>query len=519
MFILLPGGWTGDMWHCVAATALCQSEMRHVVAAYPVTVIGMKEKVSWVPDVGETIAVSPGNSVLEGSHIYNYFHSIQIPVLLARINKLETQFRPVFGKNLIASTEYMNKIIVLYRTFYDQPGGLCSVMWSVTPETDQAANFSTFQIPPEVAKPNSLTNEVLFPDEVETLKLANIDVSPPYEFDGNEEILAGPGPMMHVWASTTVIMQYLIHDDVRAGHIQYLQEQLGQISKADSAWVQRARRLSDKLVMLATQEGVDRSNEKKVVIFNYCKSDVNKQHDGNIALLSFVAVFAEKKGFAVIALVENLLPDEIDYIRIHNIPVLELYPDGQSSYDKRYTPAFWTIVVNELQGTLVHGVIGGRGGSMEIASLMGVNTCTFDEPIFNEESRYGDAYVLAQGGPLLRLLSLHPITSIVYVKKSSWYKNDTKCNAYQELDERGLGEWLDRNLSDPHICPALSAAEVRVSVYDALFYLTHANPSPSSQKTEAGAKSLQSTLTRMEHDIFRIKALSLRRLLGLQAME
>ncbi|OBT78749.1 hypothetical protein VF21_02601 [Pseudogymnoascus sp. 05NY08] len=461
VFMLLPGGWSGDMWHCAAATALCQSEDKVVIAAYPVTIIGMKEKVSLARD--GTVVVSPDYSVIYGNRTYNYFHSIQIPCLLARINKLEHKFQPLFKGNIIGgSGEYLNKIVNLYRAHYGNPNAVCSFMWLLTPETEEAANARQFQLPPNVDKPVSLAKDVLFPSDNDIPELAKSEVNPFYEFDGNEPGLGGPVPMLHLWTSTAITMQYLYDSDKRARRIQYLQEQLGNISDTNSNWVQQARALADKLVMLATQEGVDRSNAKRVVLFNYRKGDVNKQHDGNMGLLNSVSQFAATKGFVVIALIVNVSPDEVDYLRINNHVVLNLYAQGQY-YDKRYTAAFWSIVANELQGTIVQGLIGGRSGSMDIASFMGVNTCSFDEPVFGKAYKFDDEYILAQGGQLLRLMSQYPVMSIVYVNIDSWYNNHEIYNSYDELDERGLGEWLNRAPTDPHICPAISVVEVRVS--------------------------------------------------------
>ncbi|KFY86855.1 hypothetical protein V498_07368 [Pseudogymnoascus sp. VKM F-4517 (FW-2822)] len=461
VFILLPGGWSGDMWHCAAATALCQSEDKKVIGAYPVTIIGMKEKVSWIPGGSNTVMVSRDQSILQGSRTYDYFHSIQIPCLLARINKFETKFRAAFGQNLIGgSGKYLDEIVVLHRQHYGNPGAVSRMMWPLTPETEEGANVGTFQFPPNVARPMSLPTENLFPSENEIPELAKSDVSPPYEFNGNEDVLTGPSIMLHLWTSTAITMQYLYKPDKRAGRIQYLQEQLGNISNTESTWVQQARKLSDKLVMLAAQEGVDRSNEKKIILFNYRKGDVNKQHDGNIGLLDFVSRFANAKGFVVVALLVNVSLEEVDVLRINNHVVLELYSRTQV-YDKRYTAAFWSIVANELQGVYVQGLIGGRSGSMDIASFMGVNCCSFDEPIFGKKYKFDDEYILAQGGQLLRLISQYPVTSIVYVNTDSWFDSGFRYNSYDELDEKGLGEWLNRAPNDPHICPPISVVEVR----------------------------------------------------------
>ena len=466
VYILLPGGWSSDIWHCAAATALCLSEDDNVIAADAITIIGMKEKVSWSPEGSGTVMISPDNSIIHGSRTYNYFHSIKIPILLARINKLEAKFRPAFGQNIAGgSGMYLDMLIGLYRGQFGNPDTLCSKMWSMTPETEKDANVSTLQVPPNFdSRPSrvSLPTEVLFPNEGEVLEpVPNADLSPPYEFDGNEEVLRGPGVMLHLWTSTAITMQYLYDPTTRERRMRYLQRELGNISDENSTWVQQACALRDKLIMLAE------SNEKRVVLFNYRKGDVNKQHDGNIGLLRSVTRFAAARGFAVVALLVNVSYVEMEILRTNGHQVLQLYRMGES-YDKRYTAAFWSIVANELQGIYVQGLIGGRSGSMDIASFMGVNCCTFDEPIFNQKCYFDDDYILAQGGQFLRLMSQHPITSIVYVNFSSWFNSGAEYNAYNELDEEGLGEWLDRGPYDPHIYPPLSVEQVRVSAFDFL---------------------------------------------------
>ena len=235
VFILPPGGWSGDMWHCAVATALCQSEDQDAIAAYPVTIIGMKEKVSWTPDGSGKVFVSRDNSIFHGGRTYNYFHSIQIPALLARINKLEGNFRAAFNRNLVGvSGEYLSKIVALHREYYRNPQAVCSMMWSLTPETEGAANESTIPLLPNVAHPNSLPTEVLFSNEGEIPELVKGGVSPPYKFDGKEEIRILPDPTLHLWTSTTITMQYLYDSDKRPRRIQYLQEQLGNVSNTNS---------------------------------------------------------------------------------------------------------------------------------------------------------------------------------------------------------------------------------------------------------------------------------------------
>lgn len=59
---------------------------------------------------------------------------------------------------------------------------------------------------------------------------------------------------------------------------------------------------------------------------------------------------------------------------------LELYKTGVAS-DKRCTAAFSAIAANDMKGE-VFGLVGGRSGSMDIVCFMGVNTVSWDEPIF-----------------------------------------------------------------------------------------------------------------------------------------
>jgi hypothetical protein len=441
------------MWHCAAATALwqCQNEEQKTNASYLITIIRMKENVE--KRKGGILAVSLDESLKQGSNTYNYFHSIQIPAFLARINKLETKFGPVFGPNIAKSPGYSETIGHLYCWHYGEQDAVCSVMWDRTKESDKDANKGTFALL-GVKEPVSLAKEVLFCKEfIPELPKSAI---PPPPFEG--------GLMLHLWASTTITMQYLHEQGNRSERIKHLQEQLGRISESSSSWVNRARSLIRKLVGFATKEGIDGKNDKRVLLFNYRIGDVNKQHDANIHLLKSITKITKTRGFVVVPLIVGASPEEVSEIKKVTHSILELYEDD-IPYDKRYTAAFWAIVANELQDTIVHGVIGGRSGSMDIASFMGVNTCSFDEPVFGNKC-YDDDDIRKQGGQLLRLLAQHAIMSVVYVDATTLYKktrtNGHKYNAYKKLDKDGVEQWLDRRPSDLHIWPKLIAEEIRV---------------------------------------------------------
>jgi hypothetical protein len=478
------------MWHCAAATALwqCQNEEQKneeqkneeqkneeqkneeqkTIASYPITIIGMKEYMEANDGV---LAVFPDVSLKRGTNTYDYFHSIQIPAFLARINKLDTKLDP-FGQNIACSLKYSETIGNLYCEHYSKPETVCRRMWDMTPETvcrrmwdmtpesNKDPNKETFALPVGVEEPVSLATKKLFEEQFipETPKS---DITP---------LPFGEGPMLHLWASTTITMQYLHEQENRSHRIKYLQGQLGMISWEDSSWVKGARILINKLRQFASDEGIDGKDKRRILLFNYRIGDVNKQHDANIDLLkSVIDIAKERNQFVVVPLIVHASDAEVREIENVTTSILVLYK-GDKPYDKRYTAAFWAFVANELQD-IVHGVIGGRSGSMDIASFMGVNTCSFDEPVFgphrtSEHDPYEKRYICSQGGQLLRLLSQHAIMSVVYVDTSSWVSkkrdNGTKYNSYTKLDEEGLKTWLDREPSSPHISPELTADQIRV---------------------------------------------------------
>jgi hypothetical protein len=466
MFILLPGGWSGDMWHCAAATVLCQSDVQNIVVPYPVTIIGMKEKVT---DEKDVLNILVDNSISQGKKTYNYFHSLRIPILLARINKLEEKFQPHFSKNILAgSGTYLKTIIDIYEKYCLQEELLFSTIWEATPETERASNESTMALPEGAPALESLSKEELVTEteKKEEVLQSSSEISPPYEFNADDRTLTGPSPLYHLWTSTTIVMQYLHDPKTREERIAYLQGHLSNIANDKAPWVIQARYLAESLQRLASDVGVDGKSAKKVLLFNYRCGDVNKQHDANIALVKCVQELAGEH-IVVVPLIVNAPDDEVKQLKAETkCEVLELYK-RDTPYDKRYTAAFWAIVANEMQD-VVFGLLGGRSGSMDIASFMGVNTCSWDEPVFGDSTKkYKDSYVKAQGGQLLRLLAQRAIMSVVYVDDETFETKKTKgkgtYHAYTRLDGEGLKAWLARKPTDPHISPPLSAALISVS--------------------------------------------------------
>lgn len=435
----------------------------------------MKEKIN-LTGKGKAVTIGTDFSITQGSKTYNYFHSIQIPILLARINRLEKRFLAYFSKNIEGG--YLNEMIRAYHKFLSSPGDICSTVWSDTAETPIASNVETLTLPVGTPVPNSLPTEALFPKKGETKENSpefSDDISPPYVFNPSDEPMTGSKSILHLWSSTTITMKYLHDPSTRRARVKYLQQKLGGTVNPEAIWVQQAQHLSETLVKLSS-EVVDGKSKKKVLLFNYRKGDVNKQHDANIDLLGSVAEVASAMGFAVIPVIVNASDEEVMHINKLGFMCLELYKKG-IAYDKRYTAAFWAVVANTLQDKIVHGLIGGRSGSMDIASFMGVNTCSFDEPIWGSECKYEPAYVNSQGGQLLRLLAQRAMMSVVYVDTDSHYgipEGKKYINAYKRLEEKGLTEWLDRtDLAAPHISPPLSVKDIDVS-YSPL--LSFANP-------------------------------------------
>jgi len=165
---------------------------------------------------------------------------------------------------------------------------------------------------------------------------------------------------------------------------------------------------------------------KRAVLLNRRTGDLNKQHNTTEGIDAQLQALAAQKSLFVIGIATPRgKPGDIDLFD----------SDGKSQakqkfVDKRRTAYFWKKV-SELQlQHEVHGLIGGRSGSMDIAAFMGVNAFSWDE--YNQRDEQ-----------VLRLLQTYPLMHIGYVAPDK--KN--KEGSYEGLDFFPLNTWLSTGRS------------------------------------------------------------------------
>ncbi|KAI9760111.1 MAG: hypothetical protein M1840_002722 [Geoglossum simile] len=468
LYVCYDGNWTGDMWHCAAMTALCQSDVKDLITPYPVTIIGLQAGL-------KSGALVQSECTKRGYYTFQYFRTLGIPILLARIHP---------NKNfwLWKNDMTIDHVKVMAKCYTDYPTSDCTIVWSNTAEAP------TTDTPPINPAPTNNVANIFPPSAPAPAVPTPAQEEDFYDFSPTDNEVASMDPKKfrnaHLWTSTTIVMQYLHESTKRAARIGYLQQMFGAKNEA-AQWYKDADALVGKLNQLQVATG------KNVVLFNYRIGDVNRQHNSNLNLLNFVETQAAAKSLAVISIVVGASIAATNALKQQRPgKVLELYAPNVA-YDKRYTSAFWAIVANKCPK--VFGLIGGRSGSMDIASFMGVNCCSWDEPIFSgsydsiQNTRtYKYAYD-EQGGQLLRLLNQRAIMSVVYVNTTG-VNLSAYPRVYSALETTGLASWLGRTpgvANDTVGPPKLKLSTLRTGKYSTTYNQAMGRMEIASQKIKA----------------------------------
>ena len=512
------------MWHCAAATVLCQSNEPLVINPYPVTALIVQGY-----QLNKDGKFVRSSSIGRGEATFNYFRSIGIPVLLAKINRAEKDFDNSLGVLTAASPEstaYTRSMITAFQTLRGQ--GFQNVWmdtWAGEKDTKCGETPAKWVKDAYYKMNMSKANDSYMftfdsgPRPPVTWK-TQVPINPDYQFAAPRAIgnlSPGPTSWIDLHASTTIVMQYLHDEASRPRRVKVLQDALGAMAGKNTPWIVQARALANELNTIAVQSG------KKVVLFNYRVGDVNRQHDGNRELLAHVRSIV-KVHFGDTLVVAPILVGVTDDAAIKaDGPSLDLYRKDET-YDKRYTAAFWAIVANEMKET-VFGLVGGRSGSMDIACFMGVNTVSWDEPIFRRYAVFADdsyGYVINQGQQFLRLLNQGPCMPVIYVEERTRavVEDDGKSyNRYTHLNEAMLLAWLHGNMT------AETAAMVQ-EIKDTLAMVSPASCSdrlnracPADDRLQVDEKrkinlqykiAVDSARYRMENEAMGVEALYLR---------
>ena len=139
----------------------------------------------------------------------------------------------------------------------------------------------------------------------------------------------------------------------------------------------------------------DRGGKKPIVLLSRRATDQeNPQHNTTPDQIARITTAADEHGFQVIQVPVGNQRASGDF---------ELYAADEFPSRQR-TAALWASIAALQEMGVVHGVVGGRSGSMDIAAFMGVNTAQWDlvDPTDTQCAR------LLQCHPILSILEMQP---------------------------------------------------------------------------------------------------------------
>lgn len=415
-FVMLPGDFTGDIWHCAAATVLAHKKPDPLIPKhYPITVVGVIES-------------QQHNSFSRGSVSFDYFRSIGVPVLLARLSITGPNVSLKMSMSKLKET-YLAKIA---QDYVAKPNASFETTWDPKSTSDAFPS------------PNSPWNQVQKIKQGQSIRLE---------------------------ASTTIVMQFLTPLETRQERMAALH--IGLTTGIDMkpgliqypAWKERADALVTKLKGLIKNEYTHTDKEgKSIILFNYRKGDVNRQHDSNLELFGHVRSVAKAVNaeYEVVPVLVGLDAGDPDRYSLKGS--LDLFPPAarkSTIYDKRTIPEFWRLVATDGElKNCVRGLIGGRSGSMDIAAFMGVNTCSWDEPdLITATNARPAAYEETEEGSwrsqqtqYLRLYNQRAIMSVIHLNAKTFSRSQDGKHIYKGLNEAELKAWvgIDPGAAEAH---------------------------------------------------------------------
>ncbi|OCK83929.1 hypothetical protein K432DRAFT_464338 [Lepidopterella palustris CBS 459.81] len=453
MFILLPGNFTGDLWHCAAAGLLATRDKNKVIQGYPIIVLGIEES-EFIGPV--RVLEEPSESFRQGRPSYEYFWSIGVPCFLARMSR-----------KIVSNA---NPKTTLQEAISDLKHGESYFKHMALVYQSMTARKDVNSVETNPLEDNQLFNH----NKAASVFTASNQPQPAkfvWEYPG-EGFQLDILQVLHLWNSTSIVMQYLSNrkPEIVNESLQALRDCLApEPGNDDVDWYSDAAKLVGELKMIIEGWKDVEAPGPRFIPFNYREGDVNIQHDSSLDLLRSFHKIANKVGkgyFRIIPIMvglkddgkkkaaNDLLKELYDDAVAKNMEKLyiDLYPKT-GRYDKRYTARFWAIVTKTMND-LVFGLIGGRSGSIDVASFMGMNTCSWDEPVLDPKNLCNyppsrAAYWNSQKKQYLRLYNQYPCMSIIMLDPTS--KNNLASkdyNVYRELDAASTEAWLTKSRSD-----------------------------------------------------------------------
>jgi hypothetical protein len=333
VFICWPGDLTGDIWHIAGAHIMADEDTNSKFE--PIAVLGI-----FNDETHDTFKL--------GQDSFKYLRDIKVPCIVMKLAKPENQGKKALTPNhmrRIPPNEFKSRLAQLEAPAKDQP---FDAIWK---------SDTSVAIPP----PNSAAADEEAPDVA----------------------TAGLDPVLHLWHSSTIMMKafekHLSFTTPEAFTKQYgeLCPKLAGGTTTPPAVVQQAKNQFALLEKMFT--------EKPAVLFNHRIGKVNTQHNSNMALLEQVQKLSTAAGFSFIVIAAGVDKPTLAKLKIAlkkgATPVFDLFmvETDAPRVDKRYVAQFWKLVAGAQTPKKVFGLIGGRSGSMDIASFMGVNCFSWDE--------------------------------------------------------------------------------------------------------------------------------------------
>ncbi|HEY4243120.1 MAG TPA: hypothetical protein VGM88_25080 [Kofleriaceae bacterium] len=235
--------------------------------------------------------------------------------------------------------------------------------------------------------------------------------------------IAGAADKVHDQkATTTMLMAYILKHGVEAV-TQTLREGFTANATAEErVWVE-ARVEEIRAHVLAEREKA-KDPKRQLLILNRRAGHENKQHNTTKGLADQVGGLADEHHLSVMGMATG----------VYQAGDIDLF-DSQAAakpantVEKRRTALLWSRLADLQRAGYIHGVIGGRSGSMDIAAFMGMNAFSWDENKPEDEN-------------YLRLLQTHPIMSIGHVEG----EGDAR-----RLDAASVGRWMSGEYPHPFL--------------------------------------------------------------------
>ncbi len=314
--------------------------------------------------------------------------------------------------------------------------------------------------------------------------------------------------LIDLWCSTSVVMQmmdYLGYAEAQK-ILGYRLSGGASMSKAatdtaENKVVQLHNAIAGAVAKVAGRDS--KAVVKGVLLFNFRVGDLNTQHDANIPLLTQVRQQAAAHGYVTIAIPQmdgktykKDFDRNLDTIAPGNTPaasmpfmvsetfdLLDIAHDKPSAFmDNTAKAYFWHLVASFLQGKLsplgtpdasklptalakagildgpqrypVVGLIGGRSGSTDLPSFVGLRVYSWEEPLLSavdpdrdgppKQGDWNASYYRTQGPQALRVFNQFPVTVSGSLDLFGFRKQKKeRTYEYLDLDDGRLHTWLE----------------------------------------------------------------------------